>query len=118
MTLTISTSLGKIKVTPSFKVSSKVRKKIEQNLRLAIDEPQPVDALLKKIKKDIPWANSPRGALVAYMTGQGWSQLRLSKATGIPQGHLSQMINGKRPIGPTIAKKLAKALGVEYRKFL
>jgi hypothetical protein len=118
MTLTVATSLGKIKVTPSFRVTAAIKRKIKESLKLAVGSTGPVDALLGKIKKEIPWSDSPRGTLVAYMTGQGWSQKRLSKATGIPQGHLSQMVNGKRPIGPTIAKKLAKVFRVDYRNFL
>lgn len=118
MTLTISTALGIIKVIPRFKVSRRIRNKIEENLRMAVDDTRTVDQLLEKIKGKIPWADSPRGALVAYMTGQGLSQKRLSKITGIPQGHISQMVHGKRPIGPTIARKLGKALGVDYHWFL
>ena len=38
--------------------------------------------------------------------------------TGIPQGHISEMENGKRPIGKEIAQKLGKALNVDYRVFL
>ncbi len=118
MTLNINTSLGIIKVTPRFKVSPRIRKKIEESLRLAVDEAKPVDDLLAKIKKNIPWADTPRGSLVAYMTGQSWTQKKLAKATDIPQGNISQMVSGKRPIGPTTARKLAKAFGVDYRKFL
>lgn len=118
MTLTVATSRGTIKVTPEFRVTSTIKKKIKESLKLAVSDTGPVDSLLRKIKKEIPWSDSPRGSLVAYMTGQEWTQKGLSKETGIPQGHLSQMINGKRPIGPTIAKKLAKALGVDYRNFL
>lgn len=118
MTLDIETSLGSIRVTPHFKASRRLKKKIEEGLKFAVEDAKPVEELLGKIKKKIPWADTPRGALVAYMTGQGWSQKRLSKATGIPQGHISQMVNGKRSIGPTIAKKFASALGVDYRKFL
>lgn len=118
MTLTIQTSLGKVRVTPVFKVSSMIRKKIENSLKSALETYEDASVLTDKIKKEIPWADSPRGSLVAYMTGQEWSQRRLSKKTGIPQGHLSQMISGSRPIGPKIARKLAKTLGVDYRKFL
>lgn len=38
--------------------------------------------------------------------------------TGIPQRHISEMENGKRPVGKTNAKKLAEALNVDYRLFL
>ena len=118
MTLTISTNLGSIKVIPSFKLSSKLKRKIEGSLRLAVEQGDPVDRLLDKIEKNIPWANTSRGNLIAYMTGQSYSQKRLSKEADIPQGHLSQMIHGKRPIGPTIAKKLGRVFGVDYHRFL
>lgn len=118
MTLNITTSLGTIKVTPRFKVSARIMKKITESLRIAVDEAKPVDDLLAKIKRNIPWADTPRGALVAYMTGQAWTQKKLAKTTGIPQGNISQMVGGKRPIGPATAKKLAKAFGIDYRKFL
>jgi len=38
--------------------------------------------------------------------------------TGIPQSHISEMENGKRPIGKKRAKILAKALKVGYKVFL
>lgn len=118
MTLNITTSLGTIKVTPRFKISRGVRKRIEDNLRMAVGDTKPVEGLLAKIKKRIPWADTPRGAMIAYMTGQSWTQKSLSKATEIPQGNISQMVSGKRPIGPATAKKLGQAFGVDYRKFL
>jgi hypothetical protein len=118
MTLNIDTSLGSIRLVPQFKVSRRLLSKIGRGIQLAIEDANPVDALLDKIRLKVPWADQPRGTLVAYMTGQGWTQKRLSQATGIPQGHISQMIHGKRAIGPVVAKKLGKALGVDYRKFL
>jgi plasmid maintenance system antidote protein VapI len=38
--------------------------------------------------------------------------------TGIPQRHISEMENGKRPIGKEMAKKLGKALNISYKVFL
>jgi DNA-binding XRE family transcriptional regulator len=46
------------------------------------------------------------------------TQRQLAELTGIPQRHLSEMENGKRPIGKENAKKLAKALNADYRAFL
>jgi len=46
------------------------------------------------------------------------TQVQLSNATGIPRRHLSEMENGKRPIGKKNAKKLAEALYCDYRIFL
>lgn len=46
------------------------------------------------------------------------SQARLAELTGIPQRHISEMENGKRPIGKENARKLAEALNADYRVFL
>jgi len=58
-------------------------------------------------------------ALRAYRTRQGMTQKQLSKITGIPQRHISEMENSKRGIGKVRAKLLAEALQVsDYRVFL
>jgi len=50
---------------------------------------------------------------------EGLTQKELSDLTGIPQRHLSEMENGKRPIGKKNAQLLAKALNVpSYKVFL
>jgi len=46
------------------------------------------------------------------------TQVALSEFTGIPRRHISEMENGKRPIGKMTANKLAEALNVDYRVFL
>jgi hypothetical protein len=43
---------------------------------------------------------------------------KLEELTGINYRHISEMENAKRPIGKRNAKKLAKALNVDYRYFL
>lgn len=49
---------------------------------------------------------------------EGLTQKQLSEATGIPQGHISAMENGKRQIGVKVAKKFGEALNINYRVFL
>ena len=49
---------------------------------------------------------------------EGLTQKQLAELTGISQHHLSEMENGKRPIGKETARKLAAALNVDYRVFL
>jgi transcriptional regulator with XRE-family HTH domain len=49
---------------------------------------------------------------------EGLTQKQLSELTGIPQSQISEMENGKRPIGKKRAKILAKALKVGYKVFL
>ncbi len=46
------------------------------------------------------------------------TQQELSERTGIPRRHISEMENGKRPIGKQNARKLAEALNVDPRRFL
>ena len=46
------------------------------------------------------------------------TQDMLADMTGINRRHISEMENGKRPIGKETAKKLAKVLGCDYRAFL
>ncbi len=46
------------------------------------------------------------------------TQKELARLTNIPQGHTSEMENGKRPIGVKTAKKLGEALNINYRVFL
>lgn len=45
---------------------------------------------------------------------EGLSQKELAKRTGISQENISRMENGQRPIGEKVAKKLAKALRINY----
>jgi DNA-binding XRE family transcriptional regulator len=49
---------------------------------------------------------------------EGLTQAQLAEMSGIPQRHISEMENGKRPIGNAAACKLADALGTDYRLFL
>ena len=49
---------------------------------------------------------------------EGLTQKQLAQLTGIAQHHISEMENGKRPIGKETAKKLAAALNIDYRVFL
>ena len=49
---------------------------------------------------------------------EGLTQKQLADLIGIAQHHISEMENGKRPIGKEMANKLAAALNVDYRVFL
>ena len=75
--------------------------------------------------ESIPWREvaGSRGSIPASILRGARSkaeitQTRLSELTGIPQRHISEMEQGKRPIGKETAKKLATALNVDYRLFL
>ncbi|GFK92334.1 hypothetical protein NNJEOMEG_00158 [Fundidesulfovibrio magnetotacticus] len=49
---------------------------------------------------------------------EGLTQEALSKAAGIPRRHISEMENGKRPIGKQNARRLGEALNVDPKRFL
>ncbi len=60
----------------------------------------------------------PGRNIVGYRRREGLTQKELSQATGIPQPHISEMENNRRPIGKKNAKILAKVLKTDYRMFL
>ncbi|MCM0081955.1 helix-turn-helix domain-containing protein [Geomonas sp. Red32] len=63
-------------------------------------------------------SNSSGVAVRGARGKEGLTQKQLSALTGIAQHHISEMENGKRPIGKDVAKKLAHALNIDYRVFL
>jgi len=46
------------------------------------------------------------------------TQKELAEAIGVSQHHISEMENGRRPIGKEMAKRLAEFFKVDYRLFL
>jgi DNA-binding XRE family transcriptional regulator len=57
-------------------------------------------------------------ALAGARYREGLTQMKLAELTGIPQRHISEMENGKRPIGKEMAKRLGKSLNIGYKVFL
>lgn len=78
------------------------------------------------VSETVPWRECfpytdeqlPGLCLAGARGKEGVTQRDLSKMTGIPQRHISEMENGKRPIGKETAKKLGKALNISYKVFL
>lgn len=74
----------------------------------------------------IPWRESSHFKDMpfpgAYISGaryrESMTQMQLSERTGIPRRHISEMENGKRPIGKSNARKLAEALNIDPRMLL
>ncbi len=82
---------------------------------------------LVDVSDSVPWRelfpefdekSSPSVALRGARRKEGLTQKELAHLTGIPQGHISEMENGKRTIGKESAKRLGKALNINYRVFL
>lgn len=62
---------------------------------------------------------TPGDTLRIYRENAGLTPSALGqKIGGVPRQHISNMENGKRPIGKESAKKLAALLNVDYRAFL
>lgn len=49
---------------------------------------------------------------------EGLSQIEFAKKIHVTQANLSNMENGRRAIGKTIAKRIEKVFGANYRYFL
>ena len=60
----------------------------------------------------------PGACLQGARVKEGLSQVELAEKLRISQSNLSKMELGKRPIGKTMAKRLAAILNVDYRIFL
>lgn len=67
---------------------------------------------------DVPEEEMPATMLRGARYREDMTQEQLAAATGIPRRHISEMENGKRPIGKQNARKLAEALNVDPRRFL
>jgi len=76
------------------------------------DEQEWVDA--KGIFAERTYSNM----LIGARGKENITQVMLSELTGIPRRHISDMENGRRPIGKQNALKLGKALNIDYRVFL
>lgn len=49
---------------------------------------------------------------------EGLTQVEFAKRIAVTQANLSNMENGRRPIGKTVAKRIQKVFGANYRYFL
>jgi DNA-binding XRE family transcriptional regulator len=92
------------------------RHHIERSIQIEDDDiPMSADEAIKKICGDRPeWAVALRG--LRYR--EGLTQKALGEMLGIEQTNISKIEQGKRPIGKTVAKRIAKIFKLDYRIFL
>lgn len=79
-------------------------------------------------EKSIPWREAFKEKIRKHSEGglmlkgsrskEDVTQKELAEALGISQHHISEMENGKRPIGREMAKRLANYFKTDYRIFL
>ncbi len=82
----------------------------------------------QEVEGSIPWResshykelmeNPPAVFLSGARYREGLTQVELAGRTGIPRRHISEMENGKRPIGKQNARKLAEVLNIDPRRLL
>lgn len=60
----------------------------------------------------------PGSAIRGLRYREELTQAQLAEKIGVKRHHISEMENGKRPIGKDMAKRLAKALHTDYKVFL
>ena len=118
-TIRIEGVAGRIDFIPSHISHSKIEK-IEKALRKLVRSSQDqmtASEIRAMLKKKDPLIGTVGGTIRAYRSREGLTQHALAKKAGLKQGHLSEMEKNKRPIGLKVAKKLAKALNCDYRRF-
>jgi len=71
----------------------------------------------EEVSPELAW-NGGGVAIRGARGKEGLTQKQLAQRTGIAQHHISEMENGKRPIGKDTARRLADALNIDYRVFL
>jgi len=72
---------------------------------------------IEELSPELAW-NSGGVAIRGGRGKEGLTQKQLADLTGIAQHHISEMENGKRPIGKETAEKVAAVLNIDYRVFL
>lgn len=87
---------------------------------------QKIEHFLEKYDESgsIPWEELAKDRIAKYKKSglalrgaryrEGISQKELSRRTGISQENISRMENGQRSVGEKVAKKLAKALKIDF----
>jgi DNA-binding transcriptional regulator YiaG len=74
---------------------------------------------IKKLFENLDKKFTKAGALLKGLRlRENLSQVEFAKKINITQANLSTMENGRRPIGKTIAKRIEKVFGTNYRYFL
>ena len=93
--------------------AERIKQYLEKNGCVFVDESQEfADA------KGLFAERTSANMLIGARGKENITQVQLSELTGIPRRHISDMENGRRPIGKQNALKLGKALNINYQLFL
>lgn len=99
-----------------------------RRIKREVKKPAKARSKTKLKERAIPWREAFKDEIEKYSEGglmlrgsrykEGTTQKQLAEALGISQHHISEMENGKRPIGKEMAKRFAAFFEVDYRIFL
>lgn len=72
------------------------------------------------LEKDLnqEWKDNPGLRVNAYRYSKRLSLAKLAKAAGMSASSISAIEHGRRPLGVSVAKKLAGPLGIDYKELL
>jgi ribosome-binding protein aMBF1 (putative translation factor) len=74
---------------------------------------------MDEVFKDLLSKYGKVGSIIrGYRIREGLSQVELADKLSIRQAELSQIENGKRTVGKTLAKRFAAVFNTDYRNFL
>ena len=109
-----------VQIDGKFYYINKEKKKPVITLLLALGAVEKKKNLDSDNVLDEIYDGKPKGSvhLKGARTKENLSQKDLMNLTGIPVYNISKMENGRRPIGKDIAKRLAKALKIDYKLLL
>lgn len=99
-----------------YAIPTTIAKKYAVEIKRAVTRPGNVSA--EAIFSELDSKHTKAGALLKGLRArEGLSQTEFAKKIAITQANLSKMENGTRPIGRTIAKRIAKAFDVNVDYF-
>jgi ribosome-binding protein aMBF1 (putative translation factor) len=98
--------------------AAKVCAVIENVLALIPDQAAGDEDRLYTVEEVFPEGIKPGEVLSGARFREGLTQVQLATMIGAKPSHISEMENGKRPIGKEMAKRLGKALNFGYKAFL
>lgn len=118
---------GHLTSKASYKVVVEMPGKVKKLTFVPAKHLEKLEAFLEKYGESdsIPWEELAKDRIAKYkksglaLRGARYreclSQKDLAERTGISQENISKMENGQRPIGPKVAKKLAKVLRINFK---
>ena len=120
-TVKIHHPLGDVRIAPANKVNvTRLKRVIRTALDGYLDEVRVPAALLhaEARARHGDAYRTPGYYLKLYRLRANLSQVDLAGKAKMLQHHLSEMEHNKRPIGKTLAKRLAKVLRCDYQRLL